>query len=164
MIGFISASVTSSLNHTYYSTIADLHTLQSTVAHALGFPVITSHLLATNLNTETNTSNHYEVFLWSRFQSPWNLGTQLKLRRLPTPPAYDCLQTTFVVPYKPSVRTYRKHVTWLLSTVVWVTAYAAVCLWSRCLEMVCITPLFYCCKRVLLSNGCSCVPTVLAWS
>jgi hypothetical protein len=78
MIGFIGTSVTSSLNHTYYSAIADLHTFQFTVAHALGFSVFTSHLLATDLNTETSTSNHYEVFLSFLVQSPWNLGTQLK--------------------------------------------------------------------------------------
>jgi hypothetical protein len=34
------------------------------------------------------------------------------------PPAYDWLQTTFIVPYKPSARTYRKHIPWSLSTVV----------------------------------------------
>jgi hypothetical protein len=45
-----------------YSAIADFHTFQFTVAHALGFPVFTSRLLATDLNTETITSNHYEVF------------------------------------------------------------------------------------------------------
>jgi hypothetical protein len=31
------------------------------------------------LNTEPSTSNHYEVFLQFLVQSPWNLGTQLKL-------------------------------------------------------------------------------------
>jgi hypothetical protein len=44
---------------------------QFTVAHALGFSVSTSRLQATDLNTETITSNHYEVFL-SLLQSPWN--------------------------------------------------------------------------------------------
>jgi hypothetical protein len=131
MIGFIRTSVTSSLNHTYYSAIPDLHTFQFTVAHALGFSVFSSRLLATDLNTEISTSNHKEVFLLFLVQSPWVLGTQLKTlldssslllacSLLPlTPPAYDCLQTTFVVPYKPSARTYRKHVMWSLSTVVW---------------------------------------------
>jgi hypothetical protein len=38
-----------------YSAIADLHTFQFTVAQALGFPVVTSRLLATDLNTETTT-------------------------------------------------------------------------------------------------------------
>jgi hypothetical protein len=72
-------SVTSSLNHTYYSAIADLHTFQSTVAHSLGFPVFTSRLLATDLKTEISTSNHCEVFLLFRLQSLWNLGNELKL-------------------------------------------------------------------------------------
>jgi hypothetical protein len=78
MIGFISASVTSSLNHTYYSAIADLHTFQFTVAHTLGFSVSTSRLLATDLNTETSTSNLYEVFLPFLVQPLRNLGTHLK--------------------------------------------------------------------------------------
>jgi hypothetical protein len=77
MIGFISTSVMS-LNYNQYSAIADLHNLQFTVAHALGFSVFISHLLATDLNTETVTSNHYEVYLPFLIQSPWNLGTQLK--------------------------------------------------------------------------------------
>jgi hypothetical protein len=60
------------------SAIADSHNLQFTVAHALGFSVSTSRLLATDLNTETSASNHYEVFLPLRLQSPWNVGTQLQ--------------------------------------------------------------------------------------
>jgi hypothetical protein len=59
MIEFIGTSVTSSLNHTYYSAIADLHNLKFTVAHALGYFVFTSRLLATDLNTKTSTSDHY---------------------------------------------------------------------------------------------------------
>jgi hypothetical protein len=42
-----------------YSAIADLHNLQFAVAHALGFSLSTSPLLATDINTETGTSNHY---------------------------------------------------------------------------------------------------------
>jgi hypothetical protein len=57
MIGFISASVTISLNYNQYSAVADLHTFQFTVAHALEFSVFTSRLLATDLNTETVTSS-----------------------------------------------------------------------------------------------------------
>jgi hypothetical protein len=41
---------------------------QFTVAHARGFSVFTSRLLATDLSTETSTSNHYEVLLF-RLQS-----------------------------------------------------------------------------------------------
>jgi hypothetical protein len=48
-----------------YSVVVDLHSLQFTVAHALGFPVSTSRLPAKDTNIETITSNHYEVFLSS---------------------------------------------------------------------------------------------------
>jgi hypothetical protein len=65
MIGFIGTSVTISLNYNYYSGITDLHNLQFTIAHALELSVSISCLLATDLNTETITSNHYEVFLSS---------------------------------------------------------------------------------------------------
>jgi hypothetical protein len=58
MIEFISTLVIASLSYSQYrqyGAIADLHTFQVTAAHALGFPVFTSHLLATDLNTETIT-------------------------------------------------------------------------------------------------------------
>jgi hypothetical protein len=52
-VAFISILVTHSLlitlKYRQYSAIADLHTLYSTVAHALGFSVSTSRLLATDL-------------------------------------------------------------------------------------------------------------------
>jgi hypothetical protein len=48
------------------SAISELHTFQFTVAHALELSVFTSHLLATDLNTETSTSGDYEVFLLFR--------------------------------------------------------------------------------------------------
>jgi hypothetical protein len=51
--------------HFGYGAITDLHILQFTVVHALGFSVFTSHLLATDFKTEIITSNHYEVFLSS---------------------------------------------------------------------------------------------------
>jgi hypothetical protein len=40
-----------------------------TVAHALGFSIFTSRLLATDLNTETSTSNHYFFYLFASLQS-----------------------------------------------------------------------------------------------
>jgi hypothetical protein len=61
-----------------YSAIADLHTFQFTVAHALGFSVFTSRLLESDRNTVASTSNRYEVSLPFLIQSQWNLGTQLK--------------------------------------------------------------------------------------
>jgi hypothetical protein len=80
MIGFIGTSVTRSLlitlKYRQYSAIADLHNLQFTVTDALGFSVFTSRLIATDPNTETSTSNHYEVFLLFRVQS---LCTQICL-------------------------------------------------------------------------------------
>jgi hypothetical protein len=54
-----------------YSATADLHSLRFTVAHAIGFSVSTSRILATDLYTGTITSNHYEVFLSFLIQSPW---------------------------------------------------------------------------------------------
>jgi hypothetical protein len=47
MIGFIGTSLIICLNYNEYSAIVDLHTLQLTVAHALGFSVFTSRLLVT---------------------------------------------------------------------------------------------------------------------
>jgi hypothetical protein len=70
-----------------YSAIADLHTFQFTVAHALGMSGSTTRLLSMDLNTETSTSNHYEVFLLFRHQSLWNLGNKNSSGL--TPPAYD---------------------------------------------------------------------------
>jgi hypothetical protein len=70
-----------------YSAIADLHNFQFTVAHALGLSVFTSRLLAKDLNTETSTSNHYEVFLLFRLQSLWNLGNKNSSGLIP--PAYN---------------------------------------------------------------------------
>jgi hypothetical protein len=90
MIVFIITLVTSSLYHlNTYKAIVDLHNLQFTVAHVLGLSVVTSRLLATDLNTETRTSSHYEVFFLFRLQSLWNLGTKNSSGL--TPPAYDWL-------------------------------------------------------------------------
>jgi hypothetical protein len=41
-----------------YSAIADLHTLQYTIAHRLRFSVFTSRILVTYFNSLTVTSNH----------------------------------------------------------------------------------------------------------
>jgi hypothetical protein len=48
-IGFIDTLYTQLGITGNYSTIVDLHLLQFTVTHALGFSVFTSHILATNL-------------------------------------------------------------------------------------------------------------------
>jgi hypothetical protein len=57
--GFISTSVTISLNYSRYSDIAYLHILQFNVAQVLRFSVFTNSLVATKLTT----SNPYEVLL-----------------------------------------------------------------------------------------------------
>jgi hypothetical protein len=69
-----------------YSAIADLHTFHFTFVQALAFSVFTSRLLATDLNTEINTSNHFVLF---RLQSLWNLGAKNSSRL--TPPDYNWL-------------------------------------------------------------------------
>jgi hypothetical protein len=46
------------LTYKSHSSLADLHHLQTTVAHALGFFLSTSHLLATDLDTQTATVSH----------------------------------------------------------------------------------------------------------
>jgi hypothetical protein len=62
-----------------HSATADFHNFQFTVAHALGFSVSTDRLLATDLNTGTITSNHYEVFLPFLLQSPWTAESPLDI-------------------------------------------------------------------------------------
>jgi hypothetical protein len=49
MIGFIDTLYTPLGTTGIYSAIADLHALQFTVTHALGFSVFTSRILATAL-------------------------------------------------------------------------------------------------------------------
>jgi hypothetical protein len=63
MIGLIDSLCTISLNYKKYRAIADLHTFQFTVAHALRFSVSTSRILATDLNAGTITSNHWQYHL-----------------------------------------------------------------------------------------------------
>jgi hypothetical protein len=73
-----------SLSITLITALSLIYIFQFTVAHTLGFS-FTGRLLATDLNTKTSTSNHYEVFLPFLVQSPWNLGTQLKTLPDPAP-------------------------------------------------------------------------------
>jgi hypothetical protein len=72
MIGFISSWVTHShlitLKARTYSAIADLRTLQFTVARALGFFVFTSVFPATDLYTET-THIRYQLVTSHNCQS-----------------------------------------------------------------------------------------------
>jgi hypothetical protein len=50
MIGFIAPCIFTTRDYRQYSALAILHTLQFTVAHALGFSVFTSRNLATDLS------------------------------------------------------------------------------------------------------------------
>jgi hypothetical protein len=76
MTGFIGTSVTISLNYKPYSAIAHIHSFQFTAA--LGYSAYTSRLLVKYFNTETFTSNHYEVFLSSlTFYSSVLISTDL---------------------------------------------------------------------------------------
>jgi hypothetical protein len=89
MIAFTGTSITISLNYNQYCAATNLHIFHLTVAHALLFSVSTSHLLTTDLNTETTTSNHYEVFLPFLAQLPWTadspeLDPILQFYRQPT--------------------------------------------------------------------------------
>jgi hypothetical protein len=97
-----------------------------------------------------SSSGHYAV--------PLELQNSSEVHLLLTFPAYDCPQTTFAVPHKPSAWTCRKHITWSLSTVVLTSLSIQKCLPSHCLDMGCITLLFYCSVRVMQG-----VYRVVAW-
>jgi hypothetical protein len=76
MIGFID-TLYNHTTHTYkkYSAVADLHTFQFTVAHALGLSVSTSRVMATDPKTAAITSNIYGVFLSFLLQPPWTVDS-----------------------------------------------------------------------------------------
>jgi hypothetical protein len=77
MIGFISSWVTHlllvTLRHGQYSAIADIHIFQFTVAHALGFFLSTSRLLATDFDTNYHSLTlqmlHKNQVLYSHVKS-----------------------------------------------------------------------------------------------
>jgi hypothetical protein len=50
-------------NYTQYSDIADIHTLQFTVTHALGSLASTSRIVATDLSVSLSLQLTHEVFL-----------------------------------------------------------------------------------------------------
>jgi hypothetical protein len=64
MIGFIDALFTQLGTTGNYGTIADLHTLQFTVTHAVGFSVFTSLILAVDsITVSLSLQITHEVFL-----------------------------------------------------------------------------------------------------
>jgi hypothetical protein len=64
--------------------MSDLHTFQFTVARALGFPVSTSRLLATDLNTETVTVSSDYALQILHIKSSLHRSTLHNSRREPT--------------------------------------------------------------------------------
>jgi hypothetical protein len=58
----VTHSLVITLKYRQYSAISRLHNLQFTIAHTLGFSLSTSHLLATDLNTETITVLHSKYY------------------------------------------------------------------------------------------------------
>jgi hypothetical protein len=160
MIRFVSTSITSSLNHSYYNAIAHLHNFQVTAAHALGFSVFSSRLLATDLNRETSPSNHYEAFLTFHVQLPLNLGTQLKTLLDSSSLQLVCFRRSLLHLTTACKRPLLSHINLLSGPtentkldryplLCDVTAYAELCLPSRCLEKRCITPFFYSHVRII---------------
>jgi hypothetical protein len=102
-----------------YSIIAHLHHLQHTVAHALGFSVFTSRLLATAPNTQTirvllNHTHHMLLHYsthkvcTSHFQSSQDDCSQLATHELPAAVSHRELtdnysRTSFSLSYKPLI-------------------------------------------------------------
>jgi hypothetical protein len=74
-----------------YATVLTMELFSVWRSYIMRFPVFTSRLLATDLNTETCTSNHYETFLLFRLKPVWNLGTKNSSGF--TPPAYEVTHT-----------------------------------------------------------------------
>jgi hypothetical protein len=66
-----------------------------------------------------------------------------------------------VIEQAQATRTQRKH---CCCIVVWLHCLRGNVFTEPLPKTGCITPLFYCCVHVLLSNGCFCGSTVLAWS
>jgi hypothetical protein len=58
-------------NYKEYNTLAGFDTINQSTLISLVPLLFTIRFLATDLNTETITSNHHEVFLPFLVQSPW---------------------------------------------------------------------------------------------
>jgi hypothetical protein len=80
---------------------------------------------------------------------PLELRNSSEVHLLLTPPASDCPQMTFAVPHIFSAQTYRKHVTWSLSTVVWYHCLRRSVFTEPLPRNGLHTMLFYCCMHVM---------------
>jgi hypothetical protein len=146
------------------SAIADLHTVQFTVAHVLGFPVSTSRFLATDLNTEICTSDRYEIFTGWFLVLRLPVSISLLLVRVLLPLLFvtcNCFTHTIIVEERTLV--HSKHITWPLPTSAWrhhehgKQLYVfEVCLLSRCLAILWPSTL-----NIMLTETCYCS---LTWS
>jgi hypothetical protein len=97
MIGFIDTLCTPLGTTGNYSAISDLHTLQFTVTHVLGFPVFTSRILVTNLSYMKSSCHSLIPFL------PFLLSHL----RLSSPELCPFLDNCFVI--QPRSRPRGKH-------------------------------------------------------
>jgi hypothetical protein len=91
MIGFIASLYIHALETTgNYSAVADLRTLQFTVAHTLGFSVFTSRILATDLSqSHCNFKSHMKSsFLAVCSQLPSTAISRTRPNSLPTTVLY----------------------------------------------------------------------------
>jgi hypothetical protein len=75
----VTHSLIITLTHRQYSFISRLHQLQFTVAHALGFLVATSRLLATDVDAQTVTVllSKYSTHFYMNFFDHKDLGNHL---------------------------------------------------------------------------------------
>jgi hypothetical protein len=64
---WVTHSLLVTLTHRQYSAIADIHTFQFTVAHAIGFSPSTSRILATNFDTQTTTVSNSKCYTYIRY-------------------------------------------------------------------------------------------------
>jgi hypothetical protein len=83
MIWFI-ALIHSTRDYRWYNVIADLHTLQFAVAHALGFSVFTIRILATDFSTVI-------IVVSLQMQHTWSLLCTAKLFFLPSAISRDSI-------------------------------------------------------------------------
>jgi hypothetical protein len=109
-------------DYSQYRAIADLHTLQVTVTHALGFSVFTSRIVATDLQqSHCNFKSHIKSYLHSLINF-WPF--LLNHLRLPSPeldPIIDSnsLKRPSLPLYNPSARTTQKTTYLLLRRLVY---------------------------------------------
>jgi hypothetical protein len=84
MMGFIHRLYSLLVTARNYSAIVDLHTLQFTVTHKLGFSVFTSRILVTDFNTGTVTGSLNHTLQISLYYSTYKVFSSQPDVQLPT--------------------------------------------------------------------------------